>query len=98
MIDIDFATVEQSIEDGSLRVKIRSVLIPGFREMHMQGMRLPPSSHYATQLAERMQERTDRVLPPAVAFDLYQEILLACEEARKEILGDDESQNPASGR
>jgi len=85
-MNIDYATLEQDIESGLFRQRLEEELTAGFRQIHDAGDRLPPASYLATQIAEIANR--DVSLSADVKYDLYQEILLACENARVAILGE----------
>ncbi len=86
-MNIDYNTLEQYILDGTFRQRLENELTPGFQQMHDTGERLPPASHYASQIAEIVTR--DVQLPEELKYDLYQEILLACENARAAVLGEE---------
>jgi hypothetical protein len=86
-MNIDYATIEQDVLDGTLRQKLQHELTAGFRQMHDAGERLPPASYFAAQIAEIVNR--DASLSDALKYELYQEILLACEHARAEVLGEE---------
>lgn len=88
MIDIDYKALAADVENGTLRLRLETELIPGFRMIHEHGERLPPASHYAAQIAEIVHRGAPEPLSPVLAFDLYQEILAACEHARASVLGE----------
>jgi hypothetical protein len=90
-MNIDYATLEQDLESGMFRQRLEEELILGFRQIHDSGERLPPASYYATQIAEIVNR--DVSLSAEVKYNLYQEILLACENARTAVLGEE---RPAS--
>lgn len=85
-MNIDYATIEQDVFDGTFRQKLEDDLIPGFRQLHEGGERLPPASYLAAQIAEIVNR--DVALSENVKYELYQEILAAVEHARAEVLGD----------
>ena len=89
MIDVDYATLEDEIESGFFRQRLQEELTKGFRAIHEQGERLPTASHYASQIAEIVNRGAEPPLNATLAFNLFQEILLACENARAEVLGED---------
>lgn len=78
-MNIDFANIEQDIADGTFRQKLQDELIPGFQQLHASGERLPPPSYLATQIAEIVNRDVD--LNAEMKYELYQEILAACEHA-----------------
>lgn len=93
MIDIDYGTLEHEVESGAFRLRLESELTDGFRHLHASGERLPPASHYASQIAEIVSRGAAAPLHAELAFHLYQEILAACERARAAVLGEE---NPLS--
>ena len=92
-MNIDYAALAEELDAGLLREKLRRELITGFRLMQDSGEPLPPASHFATRITEIVYESRDRAIGKETQFDLYQEILLACEEARATVLGDVEIPN-----
>ena len=86
-MNIDSATLEQDVLDGTFRQKLQVELALGFRQIHEAGDRLPPASHYASQIAEIVNR--DATLSDGMKYELYQEILAACEHARAEVLGEE---------
>lgn len=87
-MNVDYAILEQELEEGTFRQRLQLELIIGFRDLHMSGERLPPASHYASQIAEIVNNGADEPLGADLAFYLYQEILAACEHARAAVLGE----------
>lgn len=88
MIDVDYKTLEGDLATGVFRERLEDELTKGFRAIHASGERLPTASHYAAQIAEIVSRAAAEPLPAAVAFELYQEILAACERATATVLGD----------
>lgn len=88
MIDIDYEGLEDDVASGLFREWLEEELIAGFRQIHESGDRLPPASHYASQIAEIVSRGAAAPLSPDFAFHLYQEILIACERARAAVLGE----------
>lgn len=86
-MNIDYATLEQDVMDGTFSQRLEEELILGFRQIHDTGERLPLASHYASQIAEIVSK--DAGLSPDLEYNLYQEILLACERARANVLGEE---------
>lgn len=86
-MNIDYSSLEQDVEDGTFRKRLEEELTAGFRQIHDTGERLPPASHYASQIAEIVNR--DVQLSPDLKYDLYQEILAACEKARAAVLGEE---------
>jgi hypothetical protein len=85
-MNIDYANLERDILDGTFRRRLEEELAIGFREIHESGERLPVASHYAAQIAEIVNRDVD--LAENMKYELYQEILEACENARKLVLGE----------
>jgi hypothetical protein len=88
-MNIDPATLEDDLVTGLFRETLREQLLQGFRQIQRGGDRLPTASHYAAQIAEIVSNGVGESLSPDLAFHLYQEILLAVEAARAEVLGED---------
>lgn len=88
MIDVDYRTLDTDLTDGTFRSRLEDELVRGFRQIHASGERLPTASHYASQIAEIINSGAPVPLAPGTAFDLYQEILLACEQARATVMGE----------
>jgi hypothetical protein len=86
-MNIDYATLEQDVFDGTFRQKLEDDLIPGFRQLHESGERLPLASYLATQIAEIVNR--DVALSENTKYELYQEILAAVEHARAAVLGEE---------
>ena len=85
-MNIDYATIEQDVEDGTFRQNLETELTIGFRAIHESGERLPLASYYASQIAEIVNR--DVQLGEELKYNLYQEILVACENARVAVLGE----------
>ncbi|MGN6184345.1 MAG: hypothetical protein ACTHQM_11900 [Thermoanaerobaculia bacterium] len=90
-MNIDPATLEQEVFDGTFRTRLEEELTLGFKQLHESGERLPPATHYAAQIAEIVNR--DVVLTEETKFELYQEILDAVTNARKAVLGEEEPAN-----
>ncbi|MFA6955386.1 MAG: hypothetical protein WC538_05890 [Thermoanaerobaculia bacterium] len=86
-MNIDYATLEQDIESGELRTKLAGELTTGFRLMHHEGDAVPPASYYASKITEIIHSNAAQEMSKDMAYYLYQEVLLACEEARANVLG-----------
>jgi hypothetical protein len=86
-MNIDYATLEQDIESGELRTRLAGELTIGFRLMHEEGDAVPPASYYATKITAIIHSNAAPALSKDMAYYLYQEVLLACEEARENVLG-----------
>jgi hypothetical protein len=85
-MNIDFNTLEDNLLDGSFRRALEDELTVGFRQIQLAGERLPVPSHYASQIAEIISRQTE--LSDLLKFELYQEVLLACEAAAKTVSGE----------
>jgi hypothetical protein len=88
-MEIDERNLATEIEEGTLRDRLERELVEGFRTLHAAGERLPVASHYASQIAEIIHSGLTVPLSKEAAFDLYQEVLSACERARAEVLGEE---------
>ncbi|HVR42732.1 MAG TPA: hypothetical protein VMS56_04740 [Thermoanaerobaculia bacterium] len=88
-MDVDYRSLPEEMESGEFRRRLRDELVEGFRRIGAEGERLPPPSHYASRIAEVIHAGAPVPLTREAAFDLYQEILLACEQARDEVLGEE---------
>lgn len=86
-MNIDYASLDRDVEDGTFRQRLEEELTAGFRQIHDAGERLPLASYYASQIAEIVNR--DVELSDDLKYDLYQEILLACENARAAVLGEE---------
>jgi len=86
-MNIDYNTLEQDVIDGTFRQRLENELTLGFQQLHDSGERLPPASHYASQIAEIVNR--DVQLSEELKYNLYQEVLLACENARTAVLGEE---------
>ena len=91
-MNIDYANLERDVEEGTFRQKLENELTIGFRAIHEAGDRLPPASHFAAQIAEIVNR--DVELSADLKYHLYQEILLACERARVNVLGEPPEPSP----
>lgn len=88
MIDVNYETLGDDLETGTFRQRLEIELTRGFRALYGAGERLPPASHYASQITEIVNRNAPQPLGSEMAFNLYQETLLACEHARAAILGE----------
>ena len=86
-MNIDYSTLEQDMESGELQRNLAQELTIGFRLMQEAGDPLPPASYYATKIAEIIHANAECEISKDMAYYLYQEVLLACEEARASVLG-----------
>jgi hypothetical protein len=85
-MNVDYATLESDLEDGTFRTRLQEELTSGFRDIHHSGERLPPASYFAAQIAGIVNAGVE--LSEETKFELYQEILDACEAARVAVLGE----------
>jgi uncharacterized protein with PhoU and TrkA domain len=85
-MNIDYANLEENLVDGTFRTNLQFELVDGFRDILDAGERLPTASHYASQIAEIVNRNAQPPLNADMAFNLYQEILLAVEGARASVL------------
>ncbi|MEA2328692.1 MAG: hypothetical protein QOE68_3651 [Thermoanaerobaculia bacterium] len=88
-MNVDYATLEDDVANGLFRESLREELLFGFRQIHNSGERLPLASYYAAQIAGIVNSGAAEPLNKELAFNLYQEILLAVEAARAEVLGEE---------
>ena len=88
-MNVDYENLARDLESGYFRESLREELALGFRQIHAAGERLPPSSHYASQIAEIVNRGAPAPLGEETKYELYQEILSACEAARAEVLGEE---------
>ncbi len=88
-MNIDYANLEENLVDGTFRTNLQFELVDGFRDILDSGERLPTASHYASQIAEIVNRNAQPPLNPDMAFNLYQEILLAVEGARASVLDEE---------
>lgn len=92
-MNVDYAKLEKEVFDGTFRQELENELKVGFRMIRDTGERLPLASHYASQIAEIVSRNAPEPLTPELAFNVYQEILSACETARATVLGEAETPN-----
>jgi hypothetical protein len=88
MIDVDYANLWNDLESGVFRDRLETELTRGFRQIQAAGERLPTASHYASQISEIINRNAAEPLSAEVAFELYQEVLEACERARAAVIGE----------
>lgn len=86
-MNVDYATLEQDLYDGTFRQRLEEELTLGFQQIRDTGARLPTASHYASQIAEIVNRGATEPLQADTKYYLYQEILLACENARAAVVG-----------
>jgi hypothetical protein len=87
-MNVDYENLENDVANGLFRESLREELLFGFRQIHQSGERLPLASYYAAQIAEIVNRGAAEPLDKDLAFHIYQEILLAVEAARDEVLGE----------
>ena len=87
-MNIDYPNLERDVLSGAFRQTLQEELIVGFRMIAQEGERLPIASHYASQMAEIVSRGAPAPFSPAIAFEIYQEILEACEHARAVVLAE----------
>jgi hypothetical protein len=88
-MNVDYESLESDVANGVFRESLREELLFGFRQIHNSGERLPLASYYAAQIADIVNRGAAEPLNKDLAFNLYQEILLAVEAARAEVLGEE---------
>ena len=87
-MNVDYANLEANVLDGTFRNELEQELLVGFRMIRDAGERLPIPSHYASQIAEIVSRNAPEPMTPELAFEVYQEILMACEQARAMVLAE----------
>ena len=87
-MNVDYVNLEQNLIDGTFRQELESELTLGFRMIRDAGERLPLASHYASKIAEIVARNAPEPMAPELAFNVYQEILSACETARATVLAE----------
>lgn len=92
-MNIDYTSLEGDLDSGELRERLKAELVTGFRLMVEAGHPVPPASYFATKVTEVIYASRDREIEANRQYDLYQEVLLACEEARREVLGEESAVN-----
>ena len=88
-MNVDYESLEDDVANGLFRESLREELLLGFRQIHNSGERLPLASYYAAQIAGIVNRGAAEPLDKDLAFHLYQEILLAVEAARADVLGEE---------
>jgi hypothetical protein len=88
-MNVEYESLEADVANGLFRESLREELLFGFRQIHNSGERLPLASYYAAQIADIVNRGAAEPLNKELAFNLYQEILLAVEAARAEVLGEE---------
>ena len=87
-MNVDYASLEEKILDGSFRAELEAELTVGFRTLQMSGERLPVASHYASQIAEIVAKGSPVPMRPELAYQVYLDVLAAVEGARATALAD----------
>ncbi len=87
-MNVDYESLENDVASGHFRESLREELLFGFRQIQETGERLPTASYYATKIADIVNRGAAEPLNKDLAFHLYQEILIAVEAARAEVLGE----------
>lgn len=87
-MEIDYDRLEQSVKAGTLRIELERELETGFRAMIARGEPIPPATYLATKIAEIVSLGAGDDLEGELAFDVYQEVAAACENAREKVLGE----------
>jgi hypothetical protein len=87
-MNVNYESLEDDVVNGTFRQELENELAVGFRMIRDSGERLPLASHYASQIAEIIARNAPDPLNPELAFNVYQEILSACETARATVLGE----------
>ncbi len=85
-MNIDYVNLERDLVDGTFRQNLEDELTAGFRIIHQTGERLPTASHYASQIADIVNRNAPEPLNSEMSYNVYQEILDACEAARAALL------------
>lgn len=94
-MDVDYRSLPEELESGLFLSRLRSELVAGFEQMQADGERLPPPSYYATKIVEVIHAGSPVPLSKEISYELYQEALLACEQARREAFDEPEPDAPA---
>lgn len=87
-MNVNYESLENDVFTGTFRQELENELAVGFRMIRDSGERLPVASHYASQIAAIVAKNAPDPLNPELAFNVYQEILAACEAARATVLGE----------
>ena len=89
-MNVDYENLENNVANGIFRESLREELLFGFRQIHQSGERLPLASYYAARIVccGIINRGAAEPLSKELAFYVYQEILIAVEAAREEVLGE----------
>ncbi len=87
-MNVDYARIDHDLYDGTFRQRLQEELMVGFRQIRDSGERLPLPSHYASEIAAIVDRGAPEPLSAEAKFNLYQEILLACETATATVMGE----------
>ena len=87
-MNINYATLADDLASGALRQELAAELTTGFRLLQQEGERLPVASHYASRIAEIIHHEAPEPIVPDLSFYVYQEVLLAVEQARATVMGE----------
>ena len=90
MIDIDYERLSEEVASGEFRERLKRELVLGFEQTKEQGESPSPASYYATKIAEVINRGAEGPIDPNLAFEIYQEVLLACQEARELVTGEEQ--------
>lgn len=93
-MDIPYGSLPTELESGSLRQTLEAELTQQFERMRDAGEPVGPASYYATKIAEILEKNSEQPLDSRQAFDLYQDVSIACENAQRNVFGADEMGRP----
>jgi hypothetical protein len=93
-MEIPFGSIAAEVESGELRIRLEKELTEQFQKMADDGETLPPSSYMAARIAEVLDRQSEQELTRETSFALYQEVALACENALRNVMGEDEEGKP----
>ena len=94
LMDIPYGRLAEQIDSGDLRRTLQAELIEQFEKLRESGEAVQPSSWYASKIAEILDSQSEQPLDQKHAFELYQEVAIACENAQREVFGADELGRP----
>lgn len=93
-MDIPYGHLAEAVDAGALRRTLEAELTEQFQKLKDAGEPVAPSSWYAARIAEILDRNSERPLENRAAFDLYQEVAIACENAQRNVFGADEQGRP----